>query len=83
MMSCNSREARVWEWMLAGVFLVFTAPTDPNRAPAVVFIGLGVALVIVLIVLLLTIPISGEDYRGFYGGFGGGSPWGGGGFGGF
>jgi len=53
--------------------------TNPNRAPAWVFLVLALAMVIMFVVLFLTVPISGEDlryrstryYGGPFGGFGG------------
>ncbi len=82
-MSWNHRAAVLSLWSLAPMLLGLAAPVDPNRAPAEVFIVLGVARVVLVIVLLLTIPLSGEDFRQsgtqYYGG-----PFGGlGGFGGF
>jgi hypothetical protein len=75
-MFSNTHEARIGLRMFALMLLTFAVPTDPNRAPAVVFVGIGLALVIVFVVLLLTIPISGEDFTPsetkYYGGpFGG------------
>jgi hypothetical protein len=63
---------------LFAMFFALDTSTNPNRAPAWVFVALGIALMIVLVILFFMVPIGGDDfkyrstdyYSGPFGGFG-------------